>query len=252
MVTGTRRANFTLLFRTPVVGYKQVPCCLPSSCTVMTGTALSPSGCFGEAIFLFPFASAAQELGRSVSQAQRACLYCNMHQPRKSSGIQEHFFKAAVEVCALHSSVDILECAALPPAMSVSNALSPPFAARKSLGLPGRLPPSTVTPQQHPPLSGGHSGLGTGAMVARSSDLPYLIVGVVLGSIVLLIVAFIPFCLWRAWSKQSKGSFLRPDVQDMLCPVGSWVKHPKCEGCTFWKGGRGWAEGKSQMSCVTQ
>nr|XP_009937805.1 PREDICTED: brother of CDO [Opisthocomus hoazin] len=76
--------------------------------------------------------------------------------------------------------------------------------ARKSLGLPGRLPPSTVPPQQHPPLSGGHGGLGTGAMVARSSDLPYLIVGVVLGSIVLLIVAFIPFCLWRAWSKQKQ------------------------------------------------
>ncbi|XP_067157938.1 brother of CDO isoform X5 [Apteryx mantelli] len=76
--------------------------------------------------------------------------------------------------------------------------------ARKSLGLPGRLPPSTVPPQQHPPLGGGHSGLGTGAMVARSSDLPYLIVGVVLGSIVLLIVAFIPFCLWRAWSKQKQ------------------------------------------------
>ncbi|XP_009981331.1 PREDICTED: brother of CDO [Tauraco erythrolophus] len=76
--------------------------------------------------------------------------------------------------------------------------------ARKSLGLPGRLPPSTVPPQQRPPLSGGHSGLGTGAMVARSSDLPYLIVGVVLGSIVLLIVAFIPFCLWRAWSKQKQ------------------------------------------------
>ncbi|XP_035749936.1 brother of CDO [Egretta garzetta] len=76
--------------------------------------------------------------------------------------------------------------------------------ARKSLGLPGRLPPSTVPPRQRPPLSGGHSGLGTGAMVARSSDLPYLIVGVVLGSIVLLIVAFIPFCLWRAWSKQKQ------------------------------------------------
>ncbi|XP_053931506.1 brother of CDO isoform X4 [Cuculus canorus] len=76
--------------------------------------------------------------------------------------------------------------------------------ARKSLGLPGRLPPSTVSPQQRPPFSGGHSGLGTGAMVARSSDLPYLIVGVVLGSIVLLIVAFIPFCLWRAWSKQKQ------------------------------------------------
>lgn len=46
--------------------------------------------------------------------------------------------------------------------------------------------------------------MGTGAMVARASDLPYLIVGVVLGSIVLIIVTFIPFCLWRAWSKQSE------------------------------------------------
>lgn len=109
--------------------------------------------------------------------------------------------------------------------------LSLSFTARKSLGLPGRLPPSTVAPQQHPPLSGGHSGLGTGAMVARSSDLPYLIVGVVLGSIVLLIVAFIPFCLWRAWSKQSECPFLRADVQDVLTlwvrsdPRCSWVKH---------------------------
>ncbi|NWQ80773.1 BOC protein, partial [Columbina picui] len=91
-----------------------------------------------------------------------------------------------------------------PFSVSVSDPLSLPFTARKSLGLPGRLPPSTVAPQQRPPLSGGHSGLGTGAMVARSSDLPYLIVGVVLGSIVLLIVAFIPFCLWRAWSKQKQ------------------------------------------------
>lgn len=47
--------------------------------------------------------------------------------------------------------------------------------------------------------------MGTGAMVARASDLPYLIVGVVLGSIVLIIVTFIPFCLWRAWSKQSES-----------------------------------------------
>ncbi|XP_019404354.1 PREDICTED: brother of CDO isoform X2 [Crocodylus porosus] len=76
--------------------------------------------------------------------------------------------------------------------------------ARKSLGLPDRLPPPTVPPQQRPPVGSGQSGLGTGAMVARSSDLPYLIVGVVLGSIVLIIVAFIPFCLWRAWSKQKQ------------------------------------------------
>lgn len=78
-----------------------------------------------------------------------------------------------------------------------------PLEARKFAGVPGRLPPSTVSPH-YPPLSNGQSILGTGAMVARSSDLPYLIVGIVLGSIVLIIVAFIPFCLWRAWSKQSK------------------------------------------------
>ncbi|XP_048349884.1 brother of CDO isoform X3 [Sphaerodactylus townsendi] len=76
--------------------------------------------------------------------------------------------------------------------------------ARKSFGLPGRLPPSTISPQQHPPSNSGHNILGAGAMVARSSDLPYLIVGVVLGSIVLIIVAFIPCCLWRAWSKQKQ------------------------------------------------
>ncbi|KAH0625020.1 hypothetical protein JD844_033033 [Phrynosoma platyrhinos] len=76
--------------------------------------------------------------------------------------------------------------------------------ARKSAGLPGRLPPPTVSAIQHPPLNSGHNVLGAGAMMARSSDLPYLIVGVVLGSIVLIIVAFIPFCLWRAWSKQKQ------------------------------------------------
>lgn len=122
----------------------------------------------------------------------------------------------------------------MPSALSLT--FSFPSTARKSLGLPGRLPPSTVPPQQRPPLSGGHSGLGTGAMVARSSDLPYLIVGVVLGSIVLLIVAFIPFCLWRAWSKQSKGCFLGADLQDMVClwiksdPGCSCIKYRKCEG----------------------
>ncbi|XP_006903053.1 PREDICTED: brother of CDO [Elephantulus edwardii] len=73
--------------------------------------------------------------------------------------------------------------------------------ARKS-GHPGRLPPSTLVPPQLPPPETLERPMGTGAMVARSSDLPYLIVGVVLGSIVLIIVAFIPFCLWRAWSKQ--------------------------------------------------
>ncbi|XP_069491901.1 brother of CDO isoform X2 [Ambystoma mexicanum] len=77
--------------------------------------------------------------------------------------------------------------------------------ARKFSGQPGRLPPSLV-PSQRPPEKGGSGGFGTGAMVARSSDLPYLIVGVVLGSIVLIIVAFIPCCLWRAWSKQKQST----------------------------------------------
>lgn len=40
----------------------------------------------------------------------------------------------------------------------------------------------------------------------RPGDLPYLIVGIVLGAFVFIIVAFIPFCLWRAWAKQSKHS----------------------------------------------
>lgn len=148
-----------------------------------------------------------------------------------------------------------LESAALAPALScLCLTLSLSFTARKSLGLPGRLPPSTVAPQQHPPLSGGHSGLGTGAMVARSSDLPYLIVGVVLGSIVLLIVAFIPFCLWRAWSKQSECPFLRADVQGVLTlwvrsdPKYNRVRHTECEGCTFWEAGR--RVGRGQVSSV--
>ncbi|XP_038610337.1 brother of CDO isoform X3 [Tachyglossus aculeatus] len=74
--------------------------------------------------------------------------------------------------------------------------------ARKHPVLPGRPPPPTLAlPKQLPPF----------AIVARSSDLPYLIVGVVLGSVVLLIVAFIPFCLWRAWSKQKHTT-------DLGCP----------------------------------
>ena len=76
--------------------------------------------------------------------------------------------------------------------------------ARKSSGQPGRLPPPTLAPPQPPPPETIERPVGPGAIVARSSDLPYLIVGVVLGSIVLIIVAFIPFCLWRARSKQSE------------------------------------------------
>ncbi|KAM9032406.1 brother of CDO isoform X1 [Sarcophilus harrisii] len=80
--------------------------------------------------------------------------------------------------------------------------------ARKPSGQPGRLLPPTVAPPPILPPDPGERPGGPGAMVARSSDLPYLIVGVVLGSIVLIIVAFIPFCLWRAWSKQKQTADL--------------------------------------------
>ncbi|XP_041436897.1 BOC cell adhesion associated, oncogene regulated L homeolog isoform X2 [Xenopus laevis] len=72
--------------------------------------------------------------------------------------------------------------------------------ARKS-SQPGRsLIPMVPSPQ--PPHGNGKGAVGT-ATVARSSDVPYMIVGV-LGSIVLILVAFIPVCLWRAWSKQKQ------------------------------------------------
>ncbi|KAG7225026.1 hypothetical protein INR49_014481 [Caranx melampygus] len=45
-------------------------------------------------------------------------------------------------------------------------------------------------------------------LVPRPGDLPYLIVGIVLGTFVFIIVAFIPFCLWRAWAKQKQMSDL--------------------------------------------
>lgn len=75
--------------------------------------------------------------------------------------------------------------------------------------------------------------VGPGAMVARSSDLPYLIVGVVLGSIVLIIVAFIPFCLWRAWSKQKhtadlgfpRSALLTSSCQYTMVPLGGLPGH---------------------------
>uniref|UniRef100_A0A672RSX1 Brother of CDO n=1 Tax=Sinocyclocheilus grahami TaxID=75366 RepID=A0A672RSX1_SINGR len=43
-----------------------------------------------------------------------------------------------------------------------------------------------------------------GNPVPRPGDLPYLIVGVVLGAFVFIIVAFIPICLWRVWAKQKQ------------------------------------------------
>ncbi|XP_061614366.1 brother of CDO isoform X2 [Phyllopteryx taeniolatus] len=52
------------------------------------------------------------------------------------------------------------------------------------------------------------TGRSAGGPVPRPGDLPYLIVGVVLGAFVFIIVAFIPFCLWRAWAKQKQMSDL--------------------------------------------
>ncbi|XP_056415940.1 brother of CDO isoform X2 [Hyla sarda] len=72
--------------------------------------------------------------------------------------------------------------------------------ARKSSQSDRRPLPIVPSPKP-PPNRNGAPGTAT---VARSSDLPYLIVGVVLGSIVLLIVAFTPICLWRALSKQKQ------------------------------------------------
>ncbi|KTG35707.1 hypothetical protein cypCar_00000094 [Cyprinus carpio] len=48
-----------------------------------------------------------------------------------------------------------------------------------------------------------------GNPVPRPGDLPYLIVGVVLGAFVLIIVAFIPICLWRVWAKQKQTLDMR-------------------------------------------
>ncbi|XP_040278794.1 brother of CDO isoform X2 [Bufo bufo] len=77
--------------------------------------------------------------------------------------------------------------------------------ARKS----GRQPLPAAPSPQPPPNRNGPLGTAT---VARSSDLPYLIVGVVLGSIVLLIVAFTPICLWRALSKQKQTDVTFPST----------------------------------------
>ncbi|KAG9332946.1 hypothetical protein JZ751_013975 [Albula glossodonta] len=63
---------------------------------------------------------------------------------------------------------------------------------------------SRPAPPETSSLGPGHPG----GPVPRPSDLPYLIVGVVLGAVVFIIVAFIPFCLWRAWAKQKQASDL--------------------------------------------
>ncbi|XP_028972156.2 brother of CDO [Esox lucius] len=59
-----------------------------------------------------------------------------------------------------------------------------------------------------PSETSSHRPVHPGGPVPRPSDLPYLIVGVVLGAMVFIIVAFIPFCLWRAWAKQKQTSDL--------------------------------------------
>ncbi|XP_051005935.1 brother of CDO [Acomys russatus] len=105
--------------------------------------------------------------------------------------------------------------------------------ARKISGQPGRPPPLTLAPPQPPPVETMEWPVGTGAMVARASDLPYLIVGVVLGSIVLIIVTFIPFCLWRAWSKQKhttdlvfpRSALLSSSCQYTMVPLGGLPGH---------------------------
>ncbi|XP_057552290.1 brother of CDO isoform X3 [Hippopotamus amphibius kiboko] len=118
--------------------------------------------------------------------------------------------------------------------------------ARKSSGHPGRLPPPTLAPPQPPAPETIERPVGTGAVLARSSDLPYLIVGVVLGSIVLIIVAFIPFCLWRAWSKQKhttdlgfpRSALLSSSCQYTMVPLGGLPGH-RASGQPYLSGTRG-------------
>ncbi|KAI1891220.1 hypothetical protein AGOR_G00141540 [Albula goreensis] len=62
---------------------------------------------------------------------------------------------------------------------------------------------SRPAPPETSSLGPGHPG----GPVSRPSDWPYLIV-FVLGAVVFIIVAFIPFCLWRAWAKQKQASDL--------------------------------------------
>ncbi|XP_004835765.1 brother of CDO isoform X1 [Heterocephalus glaber] len=123
--------------------------------------------------------------------------------------------------------------------------------ARKS-GQLGRLPPPTLAVPQPPPPETMERPVGTGAMVARASDLPYLIVGVVLGSIVLIIVTFIPFCLWRAWSKQKhttdvgfpRSALLSSSCQYTMVPLGGLPGH-RANGQPYPSGihGRAYANG---------
>ncbi|XP_057680115.1 brother of CDO [Corythoichthys intestinalis] len=67
------------------------------------------------------------------------------------------------------------------------------------------------------------TGRGSSGPVSRPGDRPYLIVLVVLGAFVFIIVAFIPFCLWRAWAKQKQTS-------DMCFPA---VTAPVSSSCQY-------------------
>ncbi|KAM4887302.1 brother of CDO [Thomomys bottae] len=124
-----------------------------------------------------------------------------------------------------------------------SNVMMCETKARKFSGQPGRLPPPTLAPPQPPPPETIERPMGTGAMVARASDLPYLIVGVVLGSVVLLIVTFIPFCLWRAWSKQKHtadlgfppSALLSSSCQYTMVPLGGLPGH-RASGQSYFGG----------------
>ncbi|XP_072306937.1 brother of CDO [Eucyclogobius newberryi] len=56
--------------------------------------------------------------------------------------------------------------------------------------------------------------------VPRPGDLPYLtLVFIVLGAFVFIIVAFIPFCLWRAWAKQKQTG--DPTFPALATPVSN-------------------------------
>lgn len=56
--------------------------------------------------------------------------------------------------------------------------------------------------------------------VPRPGDLPYLIVGIVLlVAFVFVIVAFIPFCLWRAWAKQKQSA--DPNFPTLATPMST-------------------------------
>ncbi|KAL4624724.1 brother of CDO [Arapaima gigas] len=74
-------------------------------------------------------------------------------------------------------------------------------------------------PRPLPTEASGSEPKLSGGPIPRPSDLPYLIVGVVLGALVFLIVASIPFCLWRAWAKQKQTSDLC--FQAVTAPIPS-------------------------------